>query len=299
MSMFRYRDLGATWFKGNTHIHTSASDGGKTSTEIAHLYHAAGYDFLFQTDHWVGSESGNEESDYPLLWLDGVEIDGHDRNGTYYHIVCLGLPGEVANALAQQRDDFRAAVETAQGYGALIILAHPYWTGHSSGDVLQWQFDGVEVYNHLCQWLNGKGYAGPYWSWSLEHCPNTFALAVDDAHLTPNHPPWNGGWIMVNAPLCTREHILDAIRRGLFYSTQGPEFYSIEQDNTAIIVRTSPVRYLRLVGPASYGARLWRPEDETFCEGYIEIPPQWPYVYLEIEDEQGRRAWTNTLFVTE
>jgi hypothetical protein len=29
----------------------------------------------------------------------------------------------------------------------------------------------------------------------------------------------------------------------------------------------------------------------------FEIPRNWPYAYLEIEDEQGRRAWTNPLFI--
>jgi hypothetical protein len=29
----------------------------------------------------------------------------------------------------------------------------------------------------------------------------------------------------------------------------------------------------------------------------VEIPAEWNYAYLEIEDAQGRRAWTNCLLV--
>jgi hypothetical protein len=31
----------------------------------------------------------------------------------------------------------------------------------------------------------------------------------------------------------------------------------------------------------------------------MAVPPDWDYAYLEIEDELGRRAWTNTLFIQE
>ena len=43
----RYNTTGI-WLKGNAHIHSTASDGGKTFSELAELYSAAGYDFLFR-----------------------------------------------------------------------------------------------------------------------------------------------------------------------------------------------------------------------------------------------------------
>ena len=30
----------------------------------------------------------------------------------------------------------------------------------------------------------------------------------------------------------------------------------------------------------------------------VEIPMSWDHVYIEIEDKDGKRAWSNTLFVT-
>jgi predicted metal-dependent phosphoesterase TrpH len=52
--VFRY-DTGGQWYKGNTHIHTTVSDGGMSYAETAALYASAGYRFLFATDHWCGS----------------------------------------------------------------------------------------------------------------------------------------------------------------------------------------------------------------------------------------------------
>jgi len=29
----------------------------------------------------------------------------------------------------------------------------------------------------------------------------------------------------------------------------------------------------------------------------MRVPDDWQYVYVEVEDDNGRRAWTNNLFV--
>ena len=113
--------------------------------------------------------------------------------------------------------------------------------GNTFEDALRWQFDGVEVYNHVCQWMNGKGYGGVYWNAMLQHNPNTLAFAVDDAHLVPSHPGWNGGGGMVNAPQCTPAAIFSALRAGNYYSTCGPEFYDIQYDAGHLTLRCSPV----------------------------------------------------------
>ena len=42
---FRY-DTSGRWYKGNTHIHTTRSDGGMTFAEVTQLYAGAGFDFL-------------------------------------------------------------------------------------------------------------------------------------------------------------------------------------------------------------------------------------------------------------
>ncbi len=295
MSTFRYPKNG-NWYKGNAHIHSVASDGGKTFVELARMYRAEGYDFLFRTDHWVASDVDADPADYPLLWLDGIELDGADPTGAYYHVVCLGTDGTDGRALERERG-LTGALEAARAQGALLILAHPYWTGNSLEDSLRWEFDGVEVYNHICHWLNGKGCGGVHWNWLLQRRPATLGLAVDDAHIRPEHPGWNGGWIMVSAPSCTREAILEALRRGAFYSTQGPEFRRIESHDGRVWVETSPVRFVRLVGPAHEGSRIGSYGGSDFTQAALDVPPEWPYAYLEIEDKQGRCAWTNALFV--
>jgi hypothetical protein len=287
---FRY-DTSGHWFKGNTHLHSKASDGGKTFAELAEMYTSVGYHFLFRTDHWVSSDCLADPAAYPLLWLDGTELDGQDPTGADYHVVCLGA---VKNLVRQ--DGLMAGMEAARAQGALLVVAHPHWCGNSLDDCLRWPFDGVEVYNHVCHWLNGKSGGLVHWDAVLRRHPDSLALAVDDSHLKPEHPGWNGGWIVVNAAECSRREIMGAIRSGNFYSSCGPEIRSLSLTDGELAMTTSPIQFMRLVGPGWNGQRVGSFGGPLLTEVRMRIPDEWPYVYVEIEDECGRRAWTNNLF---
>ena len=293
MPTFRYNTTGA-WFKGNTHIHSTASDGGKTLAELGRMYADAGYHFLCRTDHWVPSDWVSDTETSPLTWIDGMELDGPDRGGSQYHVVCLGRFTGIEREMG-----FVPALESARRQGGLLILAHPYWMGNSTEDALRWGFHGVEIYNHVCHWLNGKSDGLTYWSAMLGRFPNTLAFAADDAHIRAEHPFWDGGWIWVNAPDRTPDSLLASIRAGNFYASCGPEIHALEFEGGTVTARTSPIRFARLVGPAWNGLRLAGPDGGTMEEVSFEIPSEWPYAYIEIEDTQNRRAWTNPLFVAE
>ncbi len=290
MSVFRY-DTANNWYRGNTHIHSTASDGGETFPRIADLYSEAGYDFLFRTDHWVASDCGAGSEDHPLLWLDGIEIDGHDSAGAYFHVVCLGRVEGISREMG-----FEEALASAKKQGALIIAAHPAWTGNSFDDCLRLEAGGVEIYNHVCRWLNGKGGALSHWNAMLERNPGTLAFASDDAHITKDHPGWNGGWISVNARERSSEEIIRAIHAGNFYSSQGPEIQHLGLEDGILVLETSPVQFVRLAGPGAAGTRIGSFGGDTMTAARIEIPRGLDYVYAEVEDVNGRRAWTNTLF---
>lgn len=289
---FRYLK-NENWYKGNTHIHTNISDGGKSPGEVARLYAGQGYDFLFRTDHWIASNvaaEGNNGS--PLLWIDGVELDGCDEAGGYYHILCLGTFEGI-----ERRMGIEHAMGQAREQGGLVLLAHPRWTGNSEAEALRHSFDGVEIYNHVSHWMNGKSDGMTYWDAMLRARPNVLALAADDAHFLPEHPGWNGAWIMVQCQDLCPEGILEAIRAGRYYSTCGPQFHRIEAQENSVQIHCSPVKFIRLVGPATFGIPFGSFNGETLNAQSFDVPKDWEYAYIEIEDHRGRRAWTNTLFV--
>ena len=293
MSKFRYETSG-NWYKGNTHIHSTASDGGKNFTELAEIYSDLGYDFLYRADHWEASNTGADTNEYPLLWMDGVEIDGTDSNDSFFHIVCLGKFTGINREMG-----LTEAIKQTRAQGGLLILAHPSWTGNSIEDALNHDFDGVEIYNHITRWLNGKSDSIVYWNMMLGKNPNTLGFSVDDAHIRPEHPGYNGGWIVVNCKQLSPEAITEAIRAGNFYSSCGPQFHEIKCSANTVTVKTSSIQFARLVGTGYEGFRTGYFDGSLITEATFEIPKEWKYAYLEIEDKNGNRAWTNPLFIAE
>lgn len=289
---FRYPSHGS-WFKGNTHLHTQASDGGMSASEAAALYARAEFDFLFCTDHWKSSDVRRFTDPAPLLWIDGIELDGCDARGEYYHIVCLGRgTGDI-----QEKSELVPALDRLRGAGAFTILAHPEWTGNSLNPDLADRLDGVEIYNHVCRWLNGKWSGRQHWNTLLKAGRPVLGFAADDAHLRPEHPGWNGGWIQVLASACEETAILTAIRQGHFYASCGPVIRQIREKKGRVELETTPARFVRLAGPDALGQRQGSFDGIERTDWAFEIPPDWAYAYLEIEDGQGRCAWTQTIYV--
>jgi len=125
---------------------------------------------------------------------------------------------------------------------------------------------------------------------------DTLAFSADDAHFKFEHYGSNGGWIVVNAEECTQESIMDSIRSGNFYSSCGPEIHSISLNGNQLDVKTSPVQFARLVGQGPRGDRLGTDQSQPIESLSFEIPSDWKYIYLELEDVDGKKAWTNNLF---
>jgi hypothetical protein len=287
---FRYEGL-TRWWKGNLHVHSTRSDGGKTPAELAALYAGAGYDFIVLTDHWVAGAPADLPRPSPLVVLDGVELDGSDSTGTSFHVVCIGCRDGIDRAMGLE-----AAMAEARRQGAVIVLAHPLWTGNSTEDAIRHGFDGVEVFNNVTEWLNGKGSGAFHWDRMLDRNPGVSGSAVDDGHLSADHPLWNGGWVHVDAPAPTPAALLEAIKAGRFVSSRGPAIRALAARGREVTVSCSPVRFIRLVGPAYRGQRLAALNGPPLNEGAFTVPDDWAHARIEIEDGHGRRAWTNALF---
>ncbi len=276
------------WFKGNTHIHTSRSDGAKEPLTVAGLYAERGYDFIFLTDHNRAADI-EDAPDLPLLALNGVEVDGRDDTGAWFHAVGLGHDGELLRG-----EPIGVQAAFLRQRGAIVILAHPYWSGNSAEDALRHEFDGVEVYNHICHYLNGKSSGAYHWDRMLKRNPRTLGFAADDAHMH-NGQPWDGACVVVSAPALTKEAVLDGLRTGNFYSTQGPRFESLHARASHIYVRTSPVVAIRLVDDTPWGRRVCATDGKPVTEAHFDVEEEHAYLRVECEDAQGCRAWTNAI----
>ncbi len=278
------------WLRGNTHTHTTASDGELPTADVARRYAALGYDFVFLTDHWKTTPPPEPPPQRPLL-LPAIELDARVR-GQSYHVVALGPVPQ------RHRRSFRSLSEMlrwAGAAGALLILAHPYWTGTPSGHFIRARrLLAIEVYNRVCDAMIGKGYGGVYWDDALDAGLRVFGIAADDFH----RPCWGmgRGWIMLKARACARGAILRALRAGHFYSTQGPALRQVTVRGRCVQVRCSPVRRISFIANRWWGHVL-QADGDPLTGGEWTAHPDCTYVRIECVDAAGKFAWSNPIYL--
>ncbi len=290
---FRY-DCFGKWYKGNLHMHTTRSDGRKEIQSACTYYAERGYDFIAITDHMVPFVRSEYSGSLPLLVLDGVEMHGKDQYGTPYHVVGLGGVNGITGDMT-----LTDAMQKARSQDSFLIWAHPSWSGNSVAEGLRHGFDGVEVFNYIVEQTMGKGLGAYHWDFAKEKQPGLLGFATDDNHFHDNIPPSVGGWIIVNAPELSAAAIMTSIRRGNYYSSSGPEFKSIrlEQGNR-VVIETSPVVYMRLIGHGSLVKIRANPDKSEVTDGHFRIPSDWIFARVEIEDAYGKKAWSNPLLIS-
>jgi len=280
------------WFKANLHSHCTNSDGWLPPERLIRTYSDGGYHVLAITDHWKATDLSDKSTD-DFLVLPGAELDTGHLQRPHYHIVSVGVAAvPERKAIASGQD----LVDWIIRSGGVAILAHPYWTGLSTEEMLA--LNGcvaVEVYNTGCEIEIGRGFSYVQWDDLLSRGRRLGAVAVDDGH----RPAFDHlyAWTWIKAPALTRDHILQALRDGCYYSSIGPRLHYVSIQQGRIRVSCSPVRVISVVCNPSEGHQLRAPEGETLTEAEFPLP-RCAYARVQVVDTVGRLAWSNPFFPT-
>jgi hypothetical protein len=298
--------LEGEWLRCALHAHTTASDGELAPDLLARHYERAGYDVLAITDHWRCTETPSSEG---LLVIPSAELNcllPDERDG---HVLAFGIDEEPME-FARTRPDLAAAAAWVGQHGGVAYLAHPYWTGALASELeLPEGVAGLEVYNAGCELEVARGLSSVHWDEVLETGRLCFGIAADDSH----HPGFDSdlAWVWTRVSERSQPAVLDALVSGCFYSSTGPMIYDACADDCAVEVRCSPCRSVTLCtgrerGSAvnagrlgyRYGAEIVSYErDGAITEARLQRPRGSPYGRVEVVDLQGRKAWTNPLWI--
>ena len=103
-------------------------------------------------------------------------------------------------------------------------------------------------------------------------------------------------WISVKAKELTRKSIMESINKGLFYASNGPEIKDISIDAEGVIsVECSPARYISFVSTPSLGFKF-HAKDKPLTSAKYPGRQGETYVRVEIEDFDGRKAWSSPIY---
>jgi len=281
------------WYRGNLHTHSTNSDGRKSVEDAVGWYRDNGYDFMALTDHRLVSDTSELASD-GFITIPGMEMHGPDPwLGINYHIVGLGI-----RSFDRSNDEWgpQEAIDRVNADGGLAILAHPYWLGQTAADMSELEgFVGMEVFNSICDRNVAKGLSAVQWDDFGDTVGITWGFASDDTHWAYGEK--GRGWVMVRTGDFSQDGLISALRAGHFYSSMGPQIHDVEITPTQVHVRCSPVCRASLVTARASGSSCHAPAGDLLTEATFDRrgPPAYPerYLRIEVEDIDGRVAWTN------
>jgi hypothetical protein len=295
------------FWRGNLHTHSTRSDGVLKPEEVCRRYQAEGYDFLALTDHFIGAYG------YPIVdtvpfrtnrftTILGAELhSGPMLNGELWHILAVGLPPDFAPG---NTPDFHVhpGMETgpelaarARAAGAFVAVAHPQWSGLTLADARSIDAaHAVEIYNHGC-WAgcdraDGFGIADLL----LTEGRRLSLCATDDAHFS--EPDHFGGWVMVKAEENDPVALVEALKAGNYYSSQGPEIRGVAITGKTVDIDCSAAVSVIIQG-AGTGARAVHGHSMTRASVSRERLGASSWLRVTVVDAAGKRAWSQPYWV--
>ncbi|MCG7624681.1 CehA/McbA family metallohydrolase [Epibacterium sp. Ofav1-8] len=296
-------DTPGRFFRGNLHTHSDMTDGALPPQEVCRRYKAEGYDFIALTDHFVGRwnypiTDTTPYRDENFTTLLGAELhSGAQENGALWHLLAVGLPADFEPS---HSPDFQPVpgqetgpeiAERARKAGAFVALAHPQWSGLTMADARSiTAAHAVEVYNHESHSFADRGTGMPTLDLLLSEGRRLTLIATDDAHFKA--PDAFGGWVMVKARENTPEALLDALKAGLFYSSQGPEIHGIWYEDDRVRVKCSAATTVIVQAPGNASTMV---TGSSLTEATIALGQlaQSPWLRVTVIDRAGKRAWSN------
>lgn len=293
MSLAAFESPGR-FFRGNLHTHSTLSDGKLAPEAVCAHYREAGYDFLALTDHFTKGYGFPLADTKPFRTNRFTTILGAELHAPansqreIWHILAVGLPEDFA--ANGESETGPSLAQRAVDAGAFVAIAHPQWSSLAieDGRALP-TAHAVEIYNNGCALECARGDGAYLLDALLGEGRNLTAIATDDAHFRCDDAC--GGWVMVKAEANEPSALLEALKLGRFYASQGPLIHAAEISGGALQVECSPVINIAAVGRGSrtahvHGRQLTR----------AEIPLRrfaGDWFRFVVTDAAGRSAWSN------
>lgn len=316
------------YYKANLHCHTVHSDGSLTPEQIKEEYQKRGYQVVAITDHrnYINHSELNDEN---FISIAAVEVDINQYGGREwdfsrlktYHINLYDTHPE---AFTEEKADLKMPLrrysdtEYINGYvdemkelGFIACYNHPYWSLQTYEDYKNLRgFWGMEIYNHGCELDGLYGYHPQSYDEMLRSGQNVFCVSTDD-----NHNGYGfdeamcdsfGGYVMIGAKELTYTAIMDALKKGEFYSvmspdgrTEGPSIHEIYIEGNELHIKCSPVDKIFVQTMGRFCHRAAAKPGETITEAVFTLKGNEGYIRVDARDAEGRHANSNAYFLEE
>ncbi len=298
------------FWRGNLHTHSTLSDGRLSPENAVKAYKTAGYDFLMLSEHfvshydWPVADTTSMRPD-GFTTLIGAELHALSTSvGELWHIVAAGLPLDFPPC--GENESGPEIARRARTAGAFVGIAHPSWSQLSIED--GYAIDsahGVEIYNHGCAVETTRGDGFYLLDRMLNDGRRLGGFATDDAHFANHDTDAFGGWVQVRAEKNEPELLLDALKQGHYYSSQGPQIHHLAIADNRLAIECSPVDSIAVLGGTSRSAREHGRAITSALVDLAQLELSWEevepskWLRVVIIDAFGKHAWSNPIWLDE
>lgn len=303
------RTTGMHWFKGNTHTHTTMSDGDSAPEEVARWYKEKGYRFLVLSDHNIFTDPKTLSNlvDSSFLLIPGEELTSSFRKKPV-HVNGLNIP----HVLAPQTDTTLLGTIQKNVDEVRTVKGAPHINHPNFGWAID-QFTLLKVKNNnlleifnghpLVHNVGGGGTPGleEVWDFLLTSGMRIYGIAVDDAHhfkgeFGPTRSNPGKGWVVVRARSLNAQEIIDNLEAGLFYASTGVDLEDVivEPDRIEVRIRQRSNFKYRTEFIGAGGKVLSQSMENT---AVYQRKGDEQYVRAKVFDSGGGVAWVQPVFI--
>jgi len=298
-------DRPGTFYKGNLHGHSDHSDGLLKPKAVIDYYRSFNYDFTCLSAHlWhdkkfaaqtVLDVSTLNYKDFVALPSAEIHAKGkkYDRAGLW-HLVANGLP--INFKMASEVETVNELLDRTLKTGAFVTIAHPEWYSLTSDEaILLRKAHAVEIYNHASTISANRGSGIATADFLLNENIRILLTAADDSHF--HKEDTFGGWVFVKAENLSVDNILNALKKGHYYSSTGLAIYNIEVVDNEIKVECSCASHIIISG-SSHSALSKSGYNITRASFDLNKLDS-DFFRVTIFNEYGKYAWSNPYWLDE
>ncbi|NLC68117.1 MAG: hypothetical protein GX754_04880 [Clostridiaceae bacterium] len=285
------------WYKGAFHNHSEVF-----SVEVCiNSMIDAGHDFITMSEHDKNKAECMDFADRAII------IPGFEQGkGENPHVVVINNWHRESRCLVT-KTNFQDFINEQVNEGAIVILAHPHWQRENywPNEYLEelHGYTGIEILNSSIIFSKAR-YDGEYdymdiavdlWDRLLSTGKIVWGFGNDDFH---NMKEFNKSFNIVKAEKFTREHIVDAVKKGSFVVSTGGyvEDVTLEGNKIGIWVASSE-REKKIYHAIGKKGKLLK---ESFTRDnyfYYEVDGTESYVRLHVLFESGKALFTQPFFI--
>lgn len=301
----------ARWFKGNTHTHTTESDGDTAPAEVAQWYKRHGYQFLVLSDHNVFTDPRTLASlmDSSFLLIPGEEVTTSFQRKAV-HINALA----VTRVIPPIRDDstllgtIQRTVDAIRAERAVPHINHPnFLWSIDSATLFRVRNDRLfEIFNGHPTVHNVGGGDWPgleeVWDGLLSGGKRIYGIAVDDAHhfqgeFAADRANPGRGWLSVRTSSLDARAVVTALDSGEFYASSGVTLSELTVSETTMQLRIAPKGDFKYTTTFIGQDGKVLAVDRSLTPRYV-LRGDETYVRAKVTDSGGAAAWVQPVFTS-